>query len=251
MRKILVLQHVAHEPLGTLNPLLKKAGFRIRYYNFGRTPEATPKLDGYSGLVVLGGPVGVYQCNLYQHLNVEMKVIEEAFKKNIPILGICLGSQLIAQVLGSPVRKHHTSEMGWCKISLTDAGQKNPLFEGYQKSENIFQLHGDTYDPPKSATLLASSEVCESQAFVYGDRVYGLQFHLEVDKKMIHRWLQVPANKEDLSAARISEEQVVADTQKYIERSLQLSHQTFSKFIDIFEFKKSLVLDSGHGKPKK
>ncbi len=105
MRKIMVFQHVGHEPLGTLNPMLKSAGFNIRYVNFARHPDFVPSLDNYSGLIVLGGPMGVYEANEYAHLKVEMKAIEEALKKNMPVLGICLGAQLVASVLGGQVRE--------------------------------------------------------------------------------------------------------------------------------------------------
>src|SRR4051812_26954694 len=101
MRKLIVFQHVAHEILGTLNPLLKEQGFRVRYINFERTPHAEPALDKYNGLVVLGGYMGVYEADKYTHIRVEMKRIEEALKRNIPVLGICLGSQILAHVLGS------------------------------------------------------------------------------------------------------------------------------------------------------
>ena len=97
MRKLLVFQHVAHEILGTLNPLLKRAGFRSRYVNFGRHPDAQPSLDGYHGLLILGGPMSVYEDHRFPHLSTEMKLIEDAMQRNLPVLGICLGAQLIAK----------------------------------------------------------------------------------------------------------------------------------------------------------
>ncbi len=103
MKKLLVLQHVAHELLGTLNPLLKRAGFRIRYVNFARHPDAQPGLDGYDGLIVLGGPMSVNDSNRLPHLVTELKLIEEAMRREVPILGICLGAQLIAKTLGAAV----------------------------------------------------------------------------------------------------------------------------------------------------
>ncbi len=90
MRKIIVFQHVAHEILGTLNPLLKSKGFRVRYINFDRNPEETPSLEKYNGLIVLGGNMGVYEAEKYTHIKVELKLIEQALSKNIPILGICV-----------------------------------------------------------------------------------------------------------------------------------------------------------------
>ena len=103
MKKLLVFQHVAHELLGTLNPLLKRAGFRIRYVNFARYPDAQPSLYGYDGLIVLGGPMSVNDTNRLPHLITELKVIEDALRREIPVLGICLGAQLIAKTLGADV----------------------------------------------------------------------------------------------------------------------------------------------------
>ena len=97
MRKLLVCQHVPHEILGTLNPMLKRAGFRIRYVNFGRHPDAEPTLDGYDGLVVLGGPMSAYDDHRLPHLAVEMRLIESAMQRKLPVLGICLGAQLVAR----------------------------------------------------------------------------------------------------------------------------------------------------------
>src|SRR5690349_16930935 len=113
MKKVIVLQHVAWEILGTLDPLLKKESFRVRYVNFDRQPDAQPTLDKYDALILLGGPMGVYEAEKHSHLKVEMKLIEQALQKDIPIMGICLGSQLLAHVLGADVRKHTEREMGW------------------------------------------------------------------------------------------------------------------------------------------
>lgn len=252
MRKILVFQHVAHEILGTLNPLLKEKGFRVRYVNFERTPDFQPSLEKYNGLIVLGGYMGVYEADKYKHIKVEMQLIESALKKNIPILGICLGAQMLAHALGSDVRKSPQKEMGWYDVHLTDDGSKDPLFNHFKKSEKIFQMHGDTFDIPKGSTHLAYSEICQGQAFRYGDKAYGLQFHLEVDQAMVLRWLKVPANQRQMAeSGDIKVENIETDTVKYIDHSLALSRETFSKFIDIFGLpERPELLGSGHGKSK-
>lgn len=251
MRNILVLQHVPHEILGTLNPLLKKHGFRIRYVNFGRDPNAEPKLDKYNGLIVLGGPMGVYEADKFPHLRVEMRLIEEALRRDIPVLGICLGSQLIAHVLKADVRVHTHKEIGWHDIHLTEQGDDDPLFQRFDKTEKLFQMHGDTFDIPRSADHLAFSKLCEGQAFRYGDKVYGLQFHLEVDQAMIGRWLKI--HRADVeSCAPLTEAEIIADTQKYIERSLSLSTEAFTNFIKLFGLpEKKVGLGTDHGKPGK
>jgi GMP synthase (glutamine-hydrolysing) len=102
---------------GTLNPMLKRAGFRIRYVNFGRHPDAAPSLDGYDGLVVLGGPMSAYDDHRLPHLAVEMKLIECAMQRNLPVLGICLGAQLVARTLGARVYANHIKEIGWYDVA--------------------------------------------------------------------------------------------------------------------------------------
>lgn len=254
MRKVLVFQHVAHKILGTLNPALKERGLNIRYVNYERTPNEHPSVQKYNGLIILGGHMGVYEAHTYQHIKVEMQVIEEALKKNIPILGICLGAQLLAHVLGADVRKNKEKEVGWCDINLTDDGLKDPLLSHFKPTEKIFQLHGDTFDIPDSAVHLASSDLCNGQAFRYGEKVYGLQFHLEADQAMIQRWLDNPRNQEEIfgTSDKFSTEKIRSETDQYINHSMHLSEQTFSKFIDLFALKeRALKLGSDHGIPPK
>lgn len=250
----MVFQHVAHELLGTLNPMLKAAGFRIRYVNFGRHPDMVPSLEGYNGLVILGGPMGVYEADQFTHIKTELKLIEQALKMDIPVLGICLGSQMLAHVLGSQVRKADEMELGWHNVHLNESGKSDPLFGSWAKSEQIFQLHQDTFEPPKGAQHLAWSDLCAGQAFRYGNKVYGFQFHLEVDKAMIHRWLTIPANKKFLSESggKFSGEKVIQETERQIDRSLKLSQETFAKFIEIFQLpERPVLVGSGHGKPRR
>lgn len=252
MRKVIVFKHVAHEVLGTLNPQLKKRGFRIRYVNFDRDPDARPTLDRYDGLIILGGYMGVYEADQYPHIKVEMQLIEEALRKNIPILGICLGAQLLAHALGADVRKNHEKEIGWYDISMTEAGKQDPLFGHFRAKEKIFQLHGDTFDIPKSAKHLAYSELCLGQAFSYGQNAYGIQFHLEVDQAMIDRWLELPENIEEMknSGGKISEEKMREDSLKYLQHSIQLSKGMFQKFLDLFGVEDPATKGFRHGKPE-
>lgn len=215
----------------------------MRYVNFERTPDDQPSMQKYNGLIILGGHMGVYEADKYRHIKVEMQLIEEALKKEIPILGICLGAQLLAHVLGSPVRESKEKEIGWCDLDMTKEGLIDPLFSHFKPKEKIFQLHGDTFDIPISATQLASSNICEGQAFKYGDKAYGIQFHLEVDQPMIHRWLDNPKNQEGIFKAheKFSADIIREETEKYIAHSTELSQQTFNKFIDLFSLKEKPV----------
>jgi len=236
MPSLLVCQHVAHEILGTLNPLLKSAGFRIRYVNFGRHPDAQPSLEGYNGLVVLGGPMSVNHVERHPHLAAEMRLIEQAMGKNLPVLGICLGAQLIAKVLGARVYPNKEKEIGWYEVSPTGIASSDPLVAHFQETEKIFQWHGDTFDIPGGAVHLATSELCSNQAFRYRSDVYGLQFHLEVDEPMIQRWLGVAENRAEIESLhrKIDPETIRAETPGYIQRLHQLSDQVFGEFIKLF-----------------
>ena len=234
--KLLVFQHVAFEILGTLNPLFKSYGFRIRYVNFGRYPDAEPSLDGYHGLVVLGGPMSSTDEDRYPHLNTEVRLIEHALERDMPILGICLGSQLIARALGASVAPNPEKEIGWYDVSLTEDGARDPMLCHFRATEPVFQWHGDRFEMPDGAVHLARSPSCDNQAFRYGDRVYGLQFHLEVDQALIDRWLSVPIHVEELAEleGKIDPDQIRSQTPQLIRRSEELSDATFEEFIRLF-----------------
>jgi GMP synthase (glutamine-hydrolysing) len=236
MKRLLVLQHVPHEILGTLNPLLKRAGFRIRYVNFGRHPDAKPKLDGYDGLIVLGGPMSVNDSDRLPHLTTEMKLIEDAMKRNLPVLGICLGAQLTAKTLGARVYPNHQKEIGWYDVSPTEQAPSDAMFAHFDAREKIFQWHGDTFDMPEGADHLAASHLCAHQAFRYGTNVYGLQFHLEVDEPMIHRWLKVPENRREIRELHgdIDPDHIHEQTPQHLPRLHELSNRVFGTFIDLF-----------------
>jgi GMP synthase (glutamine-hydrolysing) len=243
MRKLLVCQHVAFEILGTLDPLLRDAGFRIRYVNFGRDPHARPSLESYQGLVILGGPMNVDELDAHPHLRTELELIEAALKTNVPMLGICLGAQLIAKALGARVRRNAVKEIGWYDLSVSAAGKADPLLGHLRENEKIFQWHGDTFDVPAGGVHLASSPTCENQAFRYGTSVYGFQFHLEVDQPLIKRWLQVPVHLRELEKVRgvIDPAVIERETPQYIGRSSELSDQVFGALIDMFGARRRFV----------
>lgn len=236
MRRLLVFQHVPHEILGTLDPLFRSFAFRIRYVNFGRDPEARPSLEGYQGLVVLGGPMNVDETDRYPHLAAEVEMVRRAIEGGMPVLGICLGAQIIARALGARVSRSPAKEIGWYEVTPTEAGRTDPVLGHLRASETIFQWHGDMFEIPSAAVHLARSRGCPNQAFRWGERVYGLQFHLEVDERMIERWLRVPANLEEIAASdgTIDLERIRAETPLYVERTKELADAVFSSFVRLF-----------------
>jgi len=164
-------------------------------------------IDGYNALVILGGPASVYEN--HQYLKGEEKLIQNAMAKNMPTLGICLGSQLLAKVSGGRVYKGPRKEIGWYPVELTNDGM-NDIFKGLKKNIMVFQWHGDTYDLPKNAVTLAKSELYPVQAFRVGSAV-GIQFHLEVSKEMVMDWMR--QYKSELESVRnyINIDDILAD----------------------------------------
>jgi GMP synthase (glutamine-hydrolysing) len=235
--KILVFQHVPFEPLGTLDPLLKNAGFRIRYVNFARDPGQVPSLDGYSALIVLGGPMNVDQTDDFPNLATEISLIQDALDRGISVLGICLGAQLLARALGSTVKSDHAREIGWCDVNLTAEGSDDPVLSAFSARQQVFQWHEDAIGLPAGAVHLASSEACEVQVFRFGESAYGFQFHLEVDHSLIERWLDRAGYQPLLEemAGTIDPEQIRERTNGSIEPLMRLSDQTFSRWIERFD----------------
>jgi GMP synthase (glutamine-hydrolysing) len=235
--KILVFQHVPYEPLGTLDPLLKESGFRIRYVNFGRDPHIRPRLDKYAALIVLGGPMSADQIDHYPNLLSEVEIIREALARDMSVLGICLGAQLLAKALGGRITRNHAREIGWHHVELTKDGIADPVLSTFAPRQEIFQWHEDGIELPAGAVHLARSPVSNVQAFRYGEHAYGFQFHLEADASLIERWLTVPENQ-----AVLAEERSTLDVdaiRKQIPSSIEaleaLSRKTFLRWIERFE----------------
>jgi GMP synthase (glutamine-hydrolysing) len=239
MRKLLVFQHAPSEPLGVLDPMLRRWGFRIRYANFAREPKLELDLGRYNGLVVLGGPMNVDQIDAYPHLATEIAAIREALRLDVPVLGICLGAQLLAAALGAPVRPNKVREIGWYRLQPAPLAAADRLFRHFDGSQPVFQWHAYTFDVPPGAVHLASSESCEHQAFRFGSRAYGLQFHLEADEALIRRWLNVPAYRAELQAEGPDSVQRVLDqTRTHVAPSLKLSERVFHEFLELFEWRR-------------
>lgn len=223
--------------MGTLDPLLKAAGFRIRYVNFARDPDLRPTLDKYAALIILGGPMNSDQIDSYPNLIAEQEIIREAVSRDMSILGICLGAQLLAKAIGGSVARNAEREIGWYDVALTDAGVTDPVLGTFTRRQQVFQWHEDGITLPPGAVHLASSPASQVQAFRHGEHAYGFQFHLEVNKSLIDRWISVPENQDMLAAerGRIDPLQIHEQTLHSIDALQTLSQRTFSRWIDRFE----------------
>lgn len=246
MRKLLILQHVPSEPLGVLDPLLRAAGFRIRYVNFSRDPSAQIDVSRYGGLIVLGGPMNVDQAESYPHLLHEIELIHAALTREIPTLGICLGAQLLAAALGARVHPNPVSEIGWYPLKLSEAAQSDALFRHLDSAIPVFQWHAYTFTEPRETVHLASTDSCANQAFRYRDFAYGLQFHLEVDAALIRRWLQHSERRHELEplGGERHLRTVDAQTGEYLQRSQTQAAKLFAAFVERFGQRKKAILRS-------
>lgn len=235
MSRLLVFQHVAAEPLGTLDPLIRERGHRIRFVNFERQPEAEPNVDRYRGLIVLGGPMNVEDQAHRQHLRTELRAIERMLAQGKPVLGICLGAQLLAHVLGAPVQRNHEAEIGWYDLHATETGRHDPVFAPLGDGMPVFQWHSYRFEVPQGASHLARTDSCESQAFRYGDNAYGFQFHLEMDEPLIERWLANPAYRAELAQLSHSTDEATirAQTRQYIGTMRLQAKAVFNNFLDL------------------
>lgn len=184
----LVLRHVEFEHLGMLGPLLAARGFRVEYHDAPVADLRALDVGAADLMVVLGGPIGVYEQHLYPFLTDELRLIEQRLAHGGALLGVCLGAQLIAHALGAPVYPGKAKEIGFAPVALTDAGRASALAP-LGGDVAVLHWHGDTFDLPDGATRLASTAVTTNQAFSAGEGVLGLQFHLETDAHELERWL--------------------------------------------------------------
>ncbi len=234
MPRLLVFQHVAAAPLGTLDALVRRRGHRVRFVNFERHPDATPRIDRYRGLIVLGGPMNVEDQAQRPHLRFELQAIEAALKAGKPVLGICLGAQLLAHTLGADVSRLGRPEIGWHRVHATKAGLEDPVLSPLGSSAEVFGWHGCRFDIPKSATQLCFGDACAEQAFRYGERAYGLQFHLEMDLSLVTRWLQSPLYGAQLEAAGLpgGKEALLEQSRARVHTLKARADAVFNRFLD-------------------
>jgi GMP synthase-like glutamine amidotransferase len=174
-----VFMHVPFEGLGCIEQWISKNNHTVSYTQFYEDYKL-PGIDDIDWLIVMGGPMGVYDEAIYSWLAEEKAFIKQAIDKGKTILGICLGSQLIAEVLGAKVYPNKQKEIGWFDVSLSETAKTHPLLAGFEESFPVFHWHGDTFDLLVGSSHLISSDVCKNQAFLYNEKVLGLQFHFEV-----------------------------------------------------------------------
>jgi GMP synthase (glutamine-hydrolysing) len=195
---VLIIKNIATEGPGTIEEFLRRKDipFKIVDLSSGDIP---PPLDEFDTLVIMGGPMAVYEFDKYPHLVIGSRLIREAINRDMRVLGICLGCQMVAYCLGADIYRGQKEEIGWYHIELTGDGLRDPLMRrlaahprvgDFWRRFKVFHWHGDTFDLPFGAVPLAKSRIYKNQVFRYGNKVYGFQFHIEVTKDMISEWMQ-------------------------------------------------------------
>ena len=228
---VYAIQHLAFEDLGAWEDMFYQLGLRVRYFEAGI--DDLRKAYEYKGLtIILGGPIGVYETEDYPFLQQEIDLLKVRLEKNLPTLGICLGAQLIAHALGAKVYAGHSKEIGWSKLTLPVA-ENNPL----QALENIEVLHwhGDTFDLPEQAELLASSDLYPNQAFRVGQNILALQFHAEVSSESLEKWLI--GHTCELRKAQINIPALRADHQSYAPALEQAASSVLLHYLENLQLK--------------
>ncbi|MBD0417188.1 glutamine amidotransferase [Oryzicola mucosus] len=192
-KTVQAIRHISFEDLGSFEAPLREAGYDIEYIDVAERDPATLDPLGADLLVVLGGPIGVYDHDAYPVVTDEIHLLRARLAADRPTLGICLGAQLMAAALGARVYPGPAKEIGWSALDLSDAAAPNPL--AALRNVPVLHWHGDTFDLPEGGTLLASTPLCANQAFARGPNVLGLQFHPEVLGARFEHWLLGHANE--------------------------------------------------------
>ena len=214
MNKIWVLQNAQPEHLGIAGQVFQGCGLAPAYVHTFAGEEVPRSMDGAVGLVVLGGPMGVYDRDRYPFLAAAMRLIDQALQKDKPVLGICLGSQLLAAALGARVARAPQREIGWHPIERKPAASQDRLMGELEPTFMGYHWHGDVFDLPKGATALASSALTACQAFAYGRAAYGVLFHLEVTAQIVAD--MVRAFADEVREEGLDGEQIKADAAQHL-----------------------------------
>lgn len=187
MKSLLAIKHVDFENLGTWEDFLSK-DYKIKYINVTDIPLSTLRNEDIHLLIVLGGPIGVYQDGEYPFIKDEIALLKDRLRLDLPTLGICLGSQLIARALGAEIYPNHTKEIGWHSLSLTKEGMNTSVKYLDSELTSMFHWHGDTFDLPIGASLLASTDACKNQIFSFKRNTLAFQCHPEVSAHQLEKW---------------------------------------------------------------
>jgi GMP synthase (glutamine-hydrolysing) len=231
VQNVWVLQHTSCENLGSIEDVLRAHQIGFQYIQTHVGEPVPREIADNAGLIVMGGPMGVYEQAAYPFLRDEMRLIESALVLGRPVLGICLGSQLLAATLGAEVTKGQKKELGWHEVTLSKSASDDALFKGVAPKFWPFHWHGDIFPLPKDSVSLASSELTNCQAFRHGANAYGLLFHLEVTEPQIGRMLIDFADELRQAGGRPS--QINEETPRRLPAVQAIARDVFSRWASL------------------
>ncbi|HVW26152.1 MAG TPA: type 1 glutamine amidotransferase [Polyangiaceae bacterium] len=225
-----VLQHAAQEGPGLVAAELDTRNIGIAVTRTDLGEEVPDRLDREVGLLVMGGPMGVYEVDRYPYLAREQRLIESALRDGVPVLGVCLGSQLLAATLGARVAPGPRKEIGWFDVTRTEASANDPLLGRTPRRFRALHWHGDVFELPKDAVSLARSELTLHQAFRWGEHAHGFLFHLEAG----HAQVAAMANAfaDELREASVDGDALVAETPAAVRDVAPVATEVFGAWAD-------------------
>jgi GMP synthase (glutamine-hydrolysing) len=228
-RSAVALRHVAFEDLGLLAPVMEHEGWDVSFCEAAVDDLRHDSIRNANLLVILGGPIGAYEIEAYPFLTSEIALIEHRLSRELPTLGICLGSQLMARALGSRVFAGQVKEIGWGRVELTGEGAASCLSPLRDADSAVLHWHGDSFDLPRGAQRLASNAHYDNQAFAYGRNALALQFHLEADPRQLEEWYV--GHAVELAAAKVSVPELRAATSKRADGLSSQADRIFTRWL--------------------
>jgi GMP synthase (glutamine-hydrolysing) len=245
VKSVYVVQHTPHETLGSAAAILQSHQVQYEYIQPFKGDRVPSALNGRAGLIVMGGPMGVYESAKYPYLHDEMLLIESALASGRPVLGVCLGSQLLASVLGAEVKRGANKELGWHAVTLMEAAHQDPIFGSAPDEFWPFHWHGDVFPLPGKATGLAASGQTACQAFRFGDNAYGILFHLEVTAEQVNEMLSEFAD--ELSEAGGDAASIRLETPQRLPAVQGVADQVFGRWAYLVDESQKLKSPSAIG----
>jgi GMP synthase (glutamine-hydrolysing) len=234
MNPVLCVRNDRDDTLGIAVPGLADAGVPVIRLDAFEAEPRWPGLDEIGGLVVFGGEMNADETERYPYLLTQRQLMRQAIDAGMPVLGICLGAQMLARVLGARVYRAPVRELGFKPVRITEAGQADPLLQAFRSGDRVFQWHEDTFDLPDGAELLAAGDDVQVQAFRMGRNAWGVQFHLEVDAEGVDAWLRVAEPSLERVWKRSAEE-VREELRLYLDAQQQRSRPLFKAFARLVE----------------
>ncbi|MGC1305675.1 MAG: type 1 glutamine amidotransferase [Phormidesmis sp.] len=228
---ILVIQSSTLDPIGVLGEHLIEQGADL--FTWLPEKQPAPPTKDYAGLIVLGGPMNAHEDSKFFHLRKTVDLIQQFHAQNKPIMGICLGAQLIARAFGSQVYPHTVPELGFSPVSVASSTATEPWLANCPTDLHLMQWHFDTFDLPAEATLLMTNAICKHQAYRIGANVYGFQFHLEVTPEIVLSWLAMKNAWIEANYPHL-EQQLRAQVTTYAQPSAQFAKEVAIAWLNLF-----------------